>query len=83
MTLGEYIAEYQALVDRFEKLAAEKNPENIGMLDRLFDVIEYRDGDIRMYRLRGLKDEDPLPAPLTRVLQIDWWTKDESNGGQQ
>jgi hypothetical protein len=75
MTLGEYIAETEALISRFEKLAAKKDPEDSAEFVTLFDAIESRDEDIRMYRLRGLKNEDPLPGPPTRVLQIDWSTK--------
>lgn len=62
MKISEYIEETSELYQRFGV------ETDAGLLLRIWDAIEFREGDVYMWYLHGLTEEDDVPDAPTRVL---------------
>lgn len=72
MKLIEYISDTHALEEEFEQQVERfRDSDGHECCDflRVFDAIESRLSDIRMYRSFGMKDDDEIPEKQLRLIR--------------
>lgn len=77
-TISEYAKETAEMEKRFEELASKKDESMAIDLLNLFDAIENRLGDLRMWKEAGLTEDDEIPKSPTKLIPISWRTNEEA-----